>query len=74
MPKNEVKSVKIALETRKLVIYNFAPSMPFLCLFLYFGGTFGRVTKHTHDNGFFSFSFIGRNNFQNFVKCQWEFA
>jgi hypothetical protein len=47
MSKNEVKSVEIALEIRKLVIYNFVPSMPFLILFIYFGGTFGRIIAST---------------------------
>jgi hypothetical protein len=54
MSKNEIKSVEIALETRKSVIYNFVPSMPFLHSFLYFGGTFGRVITSTPTtNGFF---------------------
>jgi hypothetical protein len=47
MSKNEIKSVEIALETRKSIIYNFVLVVPFLLLFLYFGGAFGRVITST---------------------------
>jgi hypothetical protein len=74
MSKNEVKSVEIALEIRKLIIYN----LSLLCHFYFCFFTLEELlveSSQAHPQQWvFSFSLLGRNIFQNFVKCQWEFA
>jgi hypothetical protein len=59
--KTMLRVVEIALETKKLIFYNFVPSTPFLFLFFYFVKAIAKFITSTPTSMGFFFNVAGQN-------------